>query len=284
MSDSPEAAGSSPGGGTWLRALLGIAMITLGAGAFLIGSSLQQGGARAVGGNLPINEGAGDKTDINAHNSPTVARNPAMPSNIVVVNRIDTPRFSCGMHVSQDGGAAWKDVEIPFPAGEELPERCFAPDAAFDGSGTLYVSFVTLYGQGNRPNAFWLSTSTDQGKTLSTPAKIIGPAPPHTFQTRLIADPNRSGRIFVTWLQAQDTANLAFPGPGNPIMFLRSEDGGASWIGPATVSAKSRARAVGPSPALGPDGDLYVSYLDLGEDKLDYEGGHEGKGGEPYEG
>ena len=42
------------------------------------------------------------------------------------------------------------------------------------------------------------------------------------------------------------------------------------------------APAVG--PAVGPDGVLYVLYLDLGGDTLDYEGGHGGPAGKPYPG
>ena len=44
-----------------------------------------------------------------------------------------------------------------------------------------------------------------------------------------------------------------------------------------------RARSPRP-PVVGPKGELYVLYLDLGEDVLDYEGGHRGRGGAPYPG
>jgi len=35
---------------------------------------------------------------------------------------------------------------------------------------------------------------------------------------------------------------------------------------------------------VGPEGDLYVLFLDLRGDRLDYHGGHEGQGGPPYPG
>ncbi|HEV2724073.1 MAG TPA: hypothetical protein VGV10_05525, partial [Thermoleophilaceae bacterium] len=53
---------------------------------------------------------------------------------------------------------------------------------------------------------------------------------------------------------------------------------------PVQVNDSKRLRALAPSPAVGPDGELYVLYLDLGEDRLDYEGGHRGRGGPPYDG
>ncbi|MGI8426885.1 MAG: hypothetical protein ACR2FO_06600 [Actinomycetota bacterium] len=284
MPPEVQAGTKVPSGRSWLQALLGVAMATLGAGAFLIGSSLEAGSATPVGDNVPINEGALLKTDINAHNSPAAVRNPVKPGNLVVVNRIDTPRFSCGMHISTDGGGKWKDQEIPFPVGEEDPPRCFAPDAAFSSDGTLYVSFVTLIGPGNRPNALWLVSSTDGGTTLSTPARVLPSAPPFLFQSELTADPKIANRLYLSYLKADDTSNLAFPNTGNPIEFLRSDDGGATWIGPISVSPPSRQRVITPSTVVGPGGEVYMLYLDLGEDKLDYNGGHEGQGGLPYDG
>ena len=35
---------------------------------------------------------------------------------------------------------------------------------------------------------------------------------------------------------------------------------------------------------MGRDGELYVLFVDVGDDRLDYEGGHRGDGGPPYEG
>jgi hypothetical protein len=43
-------------------------------------------------------------------------------------------------------------------------------------------------------------------------------------------------------------------------------------------------RVIGGAPVVGRDGTLYVAYLDIGQDRLDYEGGHQGSGGPPYPG
>jgi len=51
-----------------------------------------------------------------------------------------------------------------------------------------------------------------------------------------------------------------------------------------TVSSAERERVITPSPVVGPDGSLYVLYLDIGEDTLDYAAGHGGRGGPPYAG
>lgn len=198
---------------------------------------------------------------------------------MALANRIDSPQFSCALHISSDGGATWRPVVIPFPAGEEAPPRCFAPDVAFAADGMLHVAFVTLAGLGNRPNAVWLSTSKDGGHTLSSPTKVLGPL---AFQVRLAADPTSPGRLYVAWLQA-GTGILSFPEEGNPIFVARSNDAGASWGAPVRVTPKNRAMVVAPTLRVGPGGP-WLSYLDLGGDRLDYHGGHEGRGGPPYAG
>lgn len=247
---------------------------------FLAASSLgEREPARLAGGIRPLNAGALDALDIRAHNSPSVVRNPTNGANLVTVNRVDTPQFSCGLHVSFDAGATWSSGQLAQPQGEN--PKCYAPDAAFGPDGTLYVSFVTLEGLGNVPNAGWLSTSADGGRSFSVPVRSLGP---NAFQMRLLADPAKPGRLYLSWVQATETGTLQFPSANNPVNVARSDDGGATWEPPVRVSASERPRVVAPSIAAGPRGQLYVLYLDLGDDALDYHGGHGGRGGPPYDG
>lgn len=259
---------------------MGLSLALVGGGtAALAGTFERPPSARVVGDDSSVNVGAGRAGDISANNSPALVRNPVRPDNLAVANRIDTPFFSCALHVSSDGGASWSQIPIPAPPGEEA--KCFAPDVAFSADGTLHLSFVTLRGAGNVPNAVWVSSSKDGGRTLSKPVKVTGRL---AFQVRLAADRVDPRRIYMTWLQADDVASLKFTGTGNPIQVARSDDRGASWSSPARVSAPSRERVIAPAPVVGPKGELYVLYLDIGEDRLDYAGAHEGRGGPPYTG
>ena len=284
VSDRPPSSGRQSRGGVPTLPLLviALALVAAGAGAIIVSTAFDTPReARSLGPNLAINEGASNPRDLSAHNSPTIVRNPVEEGNLVAVNRIDSPAYSCALHVSFDGGGRWNQTPIPAPAGEE--PKCFAPDAAFASDGTLYVTYVTLKGRANAPNNVWISRSTDGGRTLGAPART--PLGARAFQVRLTADPSSPRRLHLTYLKASGLGLYRFTSTGNPIMAVRSDDGGVSWEDAVRVSSAARQRVVAPSPAAGKaPGELNVLYLDLGDDVLDYNGGHRGRGGAPYDG
>ena len=266
--------------GSLRLALLALWLVVAGAGAVIFANSYgEEPTVRVLGRDAPVNESARSTADLSAHNSPTLVRNPARPANLAVSSRIDTPFFSCALHVSFDAGASWKQTAIPAPEGAEA--KCFNPDIAFAADGTLYLSFVTLAGRGNVPDELWLSKSDDGGRTLSEPKRVAGEL---TFQVRLAPDPVKPDRVFLTWLQANEVGVLKFTEPGSRIVAARSDDGGETWAKPTPLSSPSRGRVVTPAPVVSRDGTLYVLYQDLGNDRLNYEAGHNGRGGAPYSG
>ena len=259
---------------------VGLALVLLGAGLAAASRLVASEPAAEVRGlDAPVNQGARDAGDISANNSPTLARDPRKRQNLAVVDRIDTPRFSCALHVSSDGGSRWSRVPIEIPKGQG--GKCYAPDVTFTSDGRLHMSYVTLKGPGNVPSAAWLVTSRDGGRTLSKPRKVIGP---RAFQVRLAADPNDPRLLYLSWVQARDVGLYKFAQAGNPILIARSADGGSTWGRPVQVNDASRVRALAPSVTVGPKGEVYLLYLDLGGDRLDYEGAHQGLGGPPYAG
>ncbi|MCA1722214.1 MAG: glycoside hydrolase [Actinobacteria bacterium] len=185
----------------------------------------------------------------------------------MVADKQDRPRFRAGLNVSRDGGASWRPLAFPTPAGQDRP---YAPSLVWTSDGVLHLCFVTLTGSGNSPDAGWLSSSKDAGATWTTPQRVLGA---YAFQVRMAADP--TGRtLYLTWLQADKAstaAQLSFSRTGLPIMAARSTDAGATWGSPQRVSAADRARVGAAVPQVLKDGSLGVLYYDFGQDRLDFE-------------
>lgn len=200
---------------------------------------------------------------IEAHNSPSLARDPRAPDRVVASHRIDRPGFSAVLNWSADGGRSWKGTALPLPPGLDRP---YAPDVAFGPDGTLYVTYVNLQGSGNVPANLWLSKSSDGGRTLSPPVRIAGKL---AFQARVAVD--RAGTVVVTWLQGRDVALLQLVGPPSPIVTSRSSDGGRSFSPPIRVSDPNRPLVGAASPVIDSDGQLVILYEDFKGDRRDFQ-------------
>lgn len=209
-----------------------------------------------------------DPNPVIARNSPMLAVNPIQPTNMAIVDRVDRPDYSAGVHITNDGGTNWRNVALKLPPGTS--GKLFAPSAAYDGRGVLYVSYVILSGSGNDPDSYWVARSGDGGLSFEEPTKIAGP---HTYQTSLAVAP-RSGRLYAAWLQSNleaTTCLLCFAQTGLPIVVSRSDDGGRTWSPPVQVSDAGRARVGAPALAVDPDGNPAVLYMDYGEDRWDWQ-------------
>lgn len=198
---------------------------------------------------------------IDANNSPTLARNPTDPDNVVAVHRVDRPGFSAQLHTSADGGVNWQATDLPLPEGLDRP---YAPDVGFAPDGTLYVLYVNLEGQGNTPANVWLSTSVDGGLSLTDPVQIAGEL---KFQAQLAIGPD--GTLHVTFLEADGVGLLQLTGAAR-IMAMRSTDQGASFSEPVQVSDPDRPRVGAGVPVVARDGSLGVLYRDFKDNVRDF--------------
>ena len=206
-----------------------------------------------------------------ANNSPTIVADPGEPRFVVLANRLDAPDFSCALHLSGDGGHSWAPAQpvTKLPAGAE---KCYAPEVAFDGQGTLYYLFVGLAGPGNEPMGAFITSSADRGRSFTEPHRVLGPL---NFAVRMAIDPGigRRGRLHLVWLQATSDPGLgSFGPPPNPVLAAHSDDGGRTFSDPVQVSDPDRDRVVAPAVALGDDHRVHVAYYDLERDAVDYHG------------
>ena len=252
--------------------LVGAAVAVLGAILAALGLQGSPGHLTAHRPNRFVNQQEG----IDAHNSPAAAVDPSRPAVMAVADRIDTPSPACSVHRSTDAGRAWRRLDLPLPPGSET---CFAPDVAFDDRGDLLVLYATVGGSFNQPTSTWLQRFVAEAPR-GPAVRVAGPA---SFHARMAV---RGARVVVAWVQARaEVAErpLGFPPPPNPVVASRSDDGGQSFSTPVAVSEPHRLVAQ-PTVGLGPGEEVVVGALDLGDDLLDYEGGHGGQAGPPAEG
>lgn len=199
---------------------------------------------------------------IDANNSPSLARNPRDGDNVALVHRVDRPTFTAALHTSRDGGRTWQRTELSLPEGLDRP---YAPDVAFGPDGTLWVTYVNLVGNGNVPDNLWLARSKDGGRSLSRPARVAGAL---AFQARLAVD--REGTVHITWLQADEVGISRLSGRPAPIVASRTEDG-RRFTTPVGVSDANRQLVGAATPVIDGKGDLVVLYQDFKDDRRDFE-------------
>ncbi|MGI8810202.1 MAG: sialidase family protein [Acidimicrobiales bacterium] len=254
------------------RTGLDIAMAVVGLALALFGLQGGETSLRRAGATQEVSEDP--QLAINVNTSPVVAVDPQRPERLVVAGRVDAPRLSCTLSVSTTGGEAWKPLDLPLAPDAA---NCFWPAVAFDGDGRLLVIYTPTGGPFNLPTALWLQRFTPELAPDGPPIRVSGPL---TFQPRLAID---GLRVFVAWIQAPEvraTKFLGFGPPPNPIVLVRSDDGGRTFGPPVTVSEPGRL-AVQPTLLAGPDGQVVVGALDLAEDRDTYQSSHEGQPGPP---
>lgn len=244
-----------------------MSVLLLAGGIVLVGSELQSGSPRPeAAAEMPVT--AMDQAVSPGNNSPTVVADPRDPSFIALASRLDAPDFGCALHLSGDGGQRWTPVSA-VPKLPEGAEKCYAPEIAFDRRGRLYYLFLGLAGLGNQPMGVYLTHSDDRGRNFAVPRRILGP---RNYAVRLAMDPDL-GRMHLVWVNARSEPFLGgFGPPPNPIVASHSDDGGRNFTQPVPVSDPGRERVVAPALALGPEGEVHVSYFDLQEDAIDYHG------------
>ena len=159
---------------------------------------------------------------------------------------------------STDGGATFSRTNfigrVEAPVG--LNFRAFAlPVAEVDGAGAVYLAWsdCLLHADCNGTDLM-LSRSAD-GIAWSAPARVpTGPSRDRTHDVvpGLAADPDRSGRLALSWYRLQ-------PGGGIDAFFVRSANGGGTWTAPRRLNTETMTRPWIAQTTLGPMLGDYIS-------------------------
>ena len=237
-----------------------------------------------------------DCDSVGPHNETTLAVNPTNGANIVAASHtylynldkqsaLALLRIFTEAYVSKDGGQTWTNVHPPHGSYRFLTD----PALAFDADGHLYWSNVASHdsvGGAFSDVSVIVERSDDGGISWTDPVTVAkGNGTISNGGSNVLfndkdwiavdrgASPYR-GSVYITWARQQYRKDVQTE---SPIFFVRSRDGGVTWTAGAEISGASALcsgqGASGPvtrcdqndagfsSPIVGPDGTIYVAFL-----------------------
>ncbi len=188
-----------------------------------------------------------------------IAINPVNPNYLAAGANIDY------YYSSSDGGFTWSESSMSSSLGV-WGDPCLL----YDSLGYVYFGHLS-YGSGS---GYWIDRivvqrSTNNGTTWNDGAGI-GFNPPTRNQDKewLAVDHSQSpfhGNLYVTWTEFDDYGSSS-PSDSSRIRFSKSTDAGLTWSTAKTISdvsgdcIDSDNTDEGAVPAVGPNGEIYVSW------------------------
>jgi len=192
---------------------------------------------RTISAHSPIASCGGAAQLVDAPEEPSLAVDPADPTHLVAAWQQDRrpagAAYGAAVAVSRDSGATWKETMLPRLtrcAGGPYP---LVSDtwASIGPDHTAYVSALALTAGPPQGYAIVVSASRDGGSSWGAPVVVDSAGPPRAILDKpsILADPRRAGRVYAVW------ARFALNG-GDQVAFARSDDHGATWTAPATLT------------------------------------------------
>ena len=214
----------------------------------------------AVNGNVDVSNECGPQSEtfiaINQNKTKTLAAG----SNEIF-------RLPMRGYFSTNGGSSWGGVDLPLPPAKGAGGIDFGsdPSLTFDSQGSVFYSYIVVFfGSGNGINGTEMAVakSTDGGKTYPTANFFSFESGSNHFNDKpmITADTNPGSalrdNIYVAW----DAASGGSIGGG--IRVGTSSDHGQTFSVTRADDPSGPGRSIGASPAVGPNGELYVAWND----------------------
>jgi hypothetical protein len=235
-------------------------------------------GASATGGTgTPPPNIAVTPNDLNAYSFPWLASDPRRPRHLA----IGYGGKDSYLALSSDGGTMWRNLALAGLGGMFRFGASYTtylrPIVAFAPRGTLYAVIAACQCAHYAKNHYALFiTSTKDGRHFTRPTAIDPHAPPVSDRVQgqgdsepRIAVDQRTGWIYVTWVRYAPK----YTGPVGAYI-AASGNGGRSFSAPVMLNVNQDPKDPRrnhdpkghptdiPTPAVGPDGTVYVAAAD----------------------
>jgi len=220
-------------------------------------------GQIAYGSNVDASHECGSQSET------SIAINPANKKNVIAGSN-EIQRLPMRAMYSTDGGKTFTGVDLPLPPPRTNNGFDFGsdPGIAFDANGNAYYSYIIVFfgaGGGINGTEMAVANSTDGGATWS--ATYFNPQTGNgQFNDKpMIAVDTGSAhhnRVYVAWDNA--TGSSSSDKNGNNVLLSYSDDGGATFSTPVSVSGEftGKTGGIGADPYVTANGTVHVAWQD----------------------
>ena len=190
---------------------------------------------------------------LNFPNEPSICISPKSPNIMVAGANINA------LYYSSDYGLTWTVAEMTSSHGV-YGDPCIIADSA----GNFYYFHLSGPPSASLLDRIVCQKSTDNGHSWSDGSYTGLNGTRHQDKSWAVADP-KSNNVYTCWTQF-DKYGSAKPADSSNILFSGSADGGLTWSEPLRINKvagdclDSSNTVEGAYPAIGPNGEIYVSW------------------------
>ncbi len=233
----------------------------------------------SVGGNVDVSNECGPQSETFITIDPNTPRTLAAGSNEIF-------RLPMRGYYSTNGGGSWGGVDLPLPPAKSKSGFDFGsdPTLAFDTQGNVFYGYIVVFFSGvSSPNGVGINgtemavaRSTDGGKTYPAVTFFSFEGGENHFNDKpmITADTNAAStfhdNVYIAW----DAAVGGSTGGG--VRVGTSSDHGASFSVTRADDPSGPGRAIGASPSVGPNGELYVAWNDYFANAIVFNSSYDG--------
>jgi hypothetical protein len=206
----------------------------------------------------------------------SIAISPLHPENVIAGSN-EIQRLPMRAMYSTDGGQTFTGVDLPLPPARTNNGFDFGsdPGLAFDSDGNAYYSYIVVFfGKGGGINGTEMAVAHSTDRGASWHATFFNPqtgSGQFNDKPMIAVDTGSAhhNRVYVAWDNA--TGSSSSDKNGNNVLLSYSDDGGATFSKPVSVSGPftGRTGGIGADPYVTADGTVHVAWQDYAHGTID---------------